>query len=264
MAAPNKKLHRDSWNPEQYQKFEEERSLPFYDLIKLISPKKEMVAVDLGCGTGKLTKVLHDTLLSKSTLGIDASPAMLEESARYRQAGLEFTLMDIKDLHMPEKYDLIFSNAALQWVPDHFELFTRLASYLTKGGQFAIQMPANYDYPTHIIAGELARETPFKEELHGDGHRHHILTIEEYSKLLYQLGFKHQIVRMQVYPHLLDSAESLIEWTKGSLLTYYQSRLPPEKYDFFLQLYCEKVCGFFGKSKPFFLPFKRILIWSQI
>lgn len=256
--------HKNSWNPQQYQKFEAERNLPFYDLIKLILSKKEMVVADLGCGTGKLTKALHETLHPKSTLGIDASTAMLEESSQYKQSGLEFTLMDIEDLHAPKKYDLIFSNAALQWVPDHFALFTRLASYLTEEGQFAIQMPANYDYPTHVIASELARETPFKEELNGEGLHHHILTIEEYSKLLYQLGFKQQIVRMQVYPHLLDSAQSLIEWVKGSLLTYYQSKLSPEKFEMFLQLYCEKINDFFGNTKPFFLPFKRILIWSQL
>lgn len=259
----HKKMIKDAWNPQQYQKFEKERNLPFYDLLKLIIPKKEMNIIDLGCGTGKLTKILHETLQVKRTLGIDSSPQMLDESKGFKQANLDFMLMNIEDFKAQGKFDLVFSNAALQWIPDHFELFTKLAHYLTEDGQFAIQMPANYDYPTHVAASELARQSPFKEELNGESLDHHLLTIEEYSKLIFQLGFKHQIVRMQVYPHILDSTESVIEWVKGSLLTYYQSRLSPEKYDLFFKLYCDKITAFFGDTRPFYLPFKRILIWAQ-
>lgn len=263
MSTRNKKTKKDAWNPLQYQKFETERSQPFYDLIKLIVPKKNMVVADLGCGTGKLTNLLHETLHPKRTLGIDFSPKMLKESEKYVLPGLDFLLMDIEEFRAPEKFDLIFSNAALQWVPDHFELFTRLAHDLKEGGQLAVQMPANFDYPTHVLASELARENPFKEELNGESLHHHILTIEEYSKLLYQLGFKQQVVRMQVYPHILDSVDSVIEWVKGSLLTYYESHLTPEKYAKFLELYSQKIKAFFGNKSPFYLPFKRILIWGQ-
>ncbi len=254
----------NGWDPVQYAKFEPERNLPFYDLLNLISPKSEMSILDLGCGTGKLTKVLHEVLESKNTLGIDSSDEMLTLSQAYRSTNLKFQLVPIEDFIPNEKFDLIFSNAALQWVPDHFKLFTILSGYLTAEGQFAFQMPLNYEYPTHAIAANLARENAFKEELNGEGYHHHVLTLEEYSKLLYELGFERQMVRSQIYVHLLESADSVIEWVKGSLLTYFRSRLSAEKYELFFNAYCEKIHAFYGDKKgPIFFPFKRIFIWAQ-
>lgn len=258
-----KKSSKNTWNPEQYNKFEQERILPFYDLLNLILPKSEMSIVDLGCGTGKLTEILCKSLGVKKGLGIDSSSEMLNESNAYKYSGLQFQLMKIEDFKPKEKFDLVFSNAALQWLPDHFKLFTQLSELLNSNGQLAIHIPANYDYPAHVIASNLARETPFKEELNGEGLHNHVLTLEEYSKLLYELGFEKQIVRMQVYAHLLESTESIIEWVKGSLLTYYQGHLSPEKYELFFKRYREKVFAFFGDTKPIFMPFKRILIWAQ-
>lgn len=252
----------DTWNPKQYLKFEKERSLPFHDLMKLVSVQNQMTVVDLGCGTGHLTKELHEYLKAKSTLGIDSSSAMLEDSPALTQSNLSFQVMAIDDFIPSEKYDLIFSNATLHWLPNHAELFKRLSQYLTESGQIAIQMPANQDYPTHMIAKEIANESPFKEQM-GDNKVLSLMKIEEYSQLLYQLGFKNQMVRMQVYPHILESTDSVVEWVKGSLLTFYQSHLTAENYNLFITRYQEKIKAAFKDQKPFFLPFKRILIWGQ-
>lgn len=256
-------MHKDSWNPQQYQKFSKERELPFYDLMKMISVRPNMSVVDLGCGTGHLTKILHETLGAKKTLGIDSSATMLKDSKLLEGSGtgLQFKQMDIDDFNPTEKYDLIFSNAALQWIPNHVELFARLSRYLSKQGQIAIQMPSNFDYPTHTIAKELAQDKLFKEQL-GTGREPSVLSIEEYSLLLYRLGFEKQIVRLQVYPHILESTESIVEWVKGSLLTYYQSRLSPDLYNKFVAMYQERIISHFGDVRPFFMPFKRILIWA--
>jgi trans-aconitate 2-methyltransferase len=257
-------IHKPNiWDPEQYAKFEAERNLPFYDLLNLILPISKMNILDLGCGTGKLTRVLHEILESKNTLGIDSSKEMLDVSQSYRCQDLNFELIRIENYIPKEKYDLIFSNAALQWVPDHFTLFTKLASYLTIEGQLAVQIPANIDSPTHVMAAELAREKPFSDELNGNRLFKHILTLEEYSKLLYELGFERQIVRLQIYPHIMDSSESIFEWLKGSLLTFFKANLSPEKYELFNQAYREKIQAFYGEQQPVFFPLKRILIWAQ-
>ena len=260
MTSINK--HHDSWNPHQYQKFEE-RNQPFYDLMNLIHAKKNMTIADLGCGTGHLTKVLHETLNANHTLGIDSSEAMLKESIAIKIPKLDFQLMKIEEFSPSEKFDLFFSNAALQWLPDHPQLISNLAEHLTVHGQIAIQMPSNFDYPTHTIAKELGREAPFKESL-GQGRFPSVLKPEEYSHLLYQLGFKKQTVRLQVYPILFDSSEDVVDWVKGSLLTYYRSRLPHDAYELFLKLYRERVTQSLGVVKPFFMPFKRLLIWAQL
>lgn len=256
-------MPQDHWNPAQYQKFTEERSQPFFDLVKMIQPRLDMRVIDLGCGTGHLTKQLHEILKAKETLGIDSSAAMLEEASTLSQPNLQFRLESITDFAPQEKYDLVFSNAALQWVPNHPELFKKLVPYLEKEGQLAIQMPSNFDYPTHTLAQELGQEAAYQKWLPSSGGPA-VLHAEEYAQMLFSLGFKEQSVRIQIYPHVLESTDSLVDWVKGTLLTYYQGHLPPELFDQFLNAYSRRIKAYFGDVKPMFLPFKRILLWARL
>lgn len=252
----------DCWNPVQYEKFAIERTEPFYDLIQLISPNENMKVLDLGCGTGELTSRLHDVIHAKMTLGIDSSPAMLEKCKAYVQPNLAFQLQDIDQFIPSEKYDLIFSNAALQWLPNHEKLFARLTGYLSNRGQLAIQVPANFDHPAHVIAKDIAKEI-FPAKL-GKGRDPSVLTVDQYAQLFYDLGFKEQEVRLQVYSHVLESTESVVEWLKGSLFTYYQSKLSPQEFEEFLQIYRKRLINHYGLINPFFLAFKRMLLWAQL
>lgn len=252
----------DCWDVNQYDKFANDRERPFYDLLQLVVPKPNMHVLDLGCGTGRLTKHLHESLEAKATLGVDSSASMLKEANALSSHGLTFELHDIATFEPTTKYDLIFSNAALQWLPNHPELFAKIASWLVPEGQIAIQVPANFDYPTHILAKALAQESPFQSYLQ-TGREPAVLSLEDYSILLHRLGFKPQCARMQVYLSELDETMSVIEWVKGTLLTYYQSRLPPDLYQDFLERYTQKILAFFGEQKPFLFPFKRILLFGK-
>lgn len=252
---------RNHWNPTQYSKFAADRNKPFYDLVALVDPQKDMSIVDLGCGTGQLTQYLHQKLHAKKTLGIDSSAEMLKESDLYASPDLQFTQTEIEKFSPKEKYDLIFSNAALQWVRDHKSLFSRLTDMLSERGQIAIQMPYNSDFPTHRIARELSQHPEFKDLLQ-EGWKPSVLSAEEYAQLLYELKYSQQKVFIQVYPLVLESTEALIEWVKGSLLTYYQARLPKEKYEQFLTLYRERLYSIFGNSSPLFIPFQRLFLWA--
>ena len=139
-----------------------------------------------------------------------------------------------------------------------------MAKFLVEGGQLAIQMPANQDYPTHTIANKLAQEEPFRQVLPSQRAIPAILKMEDYAQLLEELGFESQIVRLQLYPHFLESTASVMEWVKGSLLTYYQSHLEPSLYAQFLQEYQKRLFNHLGWSEPFFFPIKRIFIWGQL
>lgn len=252
----------NAWDPEQYLKFENERSAPFYDLLSLIHPSDHMNIVDLGCGTGALTRKVHDHFKAFRTLGIDSSPEMLKEALTYQDNHLSFEQSKIEDFNPIEKFDLIISNAALQWVPNHGKIFPKLYEFLKEDGQLAIQMPANFDYPTHTIANELANEAPFQKFVAG-GVKRPVLSIEEYANLLFRLGFKNQIVRSQIYAHTMDTTDVLIEWVKGSLLIYFKNRLPNDLYLEFLKEYKNRLLGTVGWASPFFFPMKRILIWGK-
>ncbi|WP_394822759.1 methyltransferase domain-containing protein [Pendulispora albinea] len=253
------------WNPQQYERFKAERELPFFDLMSLLrrEPSPARV-VDLGCGTGELTRVLHRQLGARETLGIDSSAEMLARAPG--DPGLRFEQHDIRAFApAPEggTFDLVWSNAALQWIDDHPSLFARLTQYVAPGGQLAVQMPANFDYPTHVLAGEVASEAPFRETSLGDYRRKYpLLTPEGYAELLHELGYTKQHVRLQVYAHLLPSRDDVVEWVKGSLLTDYRARLSPELYAQFLERYRARLLPALADTKPFFYPFKRLLIWG--
>ena len=123
-------MSTDAWDPSQYDRFREQRSRPFHDLLSLVRPVAGGRVVDLGCGTGELTRMLHDAVGAADTLGLDRSAAMLNDTARLAVGGLHFALGDIGTWE-GAGYDVVFANASLQWVPDHDRLLARLSGALT-------------------------------------------------------------------------------------------------------------------------------------
>lgn len=254
----------DAWDPDRYERFERERSAPFFDLLDLVEPCPGGRAVDLGCGTGALTTALHERARARRTVGVDSSPRMLERSAEHAGGGLSFELGDIAEWAPPEPVDLIFSNAALHWVDGHDELFARLTSHLAPGGQLAVQVPANHDQPSHLVAERVASEAPFREALGGYVRRAPVLVPERYAQLLHRLGYEAQHVRLQVYLHVLPEAGAVVDWVKGTLLTDYQRRLPDGMHDAFVERYRELLTAELPDDRPFPFAFKRILLWGRL
>jgi trans-aconitate 2-methyltransferase len=256
------------WQPGQYARFADERSRPFYDLAAMVRPAPGMRVVDLGSGTGQLTAWLHGELGAAETLGVDASEAMLAESAAHAGGGVRFERDDIVAFARARAaagatFDLVFSNAALQWVDDHATLFPLIARLVAPGGQLAVQMPANDDHPSHNVARALARREPFATALGGYVRPDPVRTPEWYAERLYALGFAEQRVQLVVYPHVLPDTGAVVEWVKGSLLTAYRSRLDPATYADFLRAYEEGLRAELGAQAPYLYAFKRILMWAR-
>ncbi len=245
-------MSSDAWNVAQYERFKEERDAPFFDLLDLVEPRPGMRVVDLGCGTGRLTAALHERLGAAETLGIDNSPAMLAEAVPGE--GLRFADGDISEFGGEGEWDLVFSNAALQWVPEHERLFATLGQALRPGGQLAVQMPKNFDHPAHILAYELGRayDVPPPERP--------VMEPEEIARLLHRLGFEQVRVQLHVYLHLLESRESVVEWVRGTLLTRYRSALSPERHERFLQEYRRRLMERLEDERPYPFTFKRVLM----
>jgi trans-aconitate 2-methyltransferase len=264
MSHTGPPVRTDSWDPAQYEQFERERSAPFFDLLDLVDPCPGGRVVDLGCGTGELTRSLHDRTAASTTLGLDSSQAMLERSASHEGGGLTFELGDIGQWAPSESFDLVFSNAALHWVDDHGALFGRLTSALIPGGQLAVQVPANHDHPSHLVAERVAAEYPFSDALGGYVRRTPVLEPELYAALLHRLGYASQHVRLQVYLHVLPDAEAVVDWVKGTLLTDYRRRLPERTYEEFLTHYRALLISELPEERPYPFAFKRILLWGRL
>lgn len=253
------------WNPAQYERFSEERSLPFFDLLAMVKRRPPPARViDLGCGTGELTRHLHFALGAKATLGIDSSAEMLSRTKAHEAPGLSFTQMAVEEYapRAGERFDLVFSNAALHWVPEHEELFARLTRWVSDEGQLAVQMPANFGHASHVVANEVAAEAPFAGALAGFVREPPVLAPEDYATLLATLGYREQRVRLEVYLHRLPEPRSVIEWVKGTLLTSYRARLTPELYERFVARYTEALLARLPDERPFLYPFARILMWG--
>jgi trans-aconitate 2-methyltransferase len=255
---------RDTWSPTQYERFRSEREQPFHDLVALITRRPAGRIVDLGCGTGLLTATLHRELAAVETLGVDSSDAMLDRARTLDVEGLAFARGDISEWQPEARFDVVFSNAALQWLGDHPALFARLKAMLVPGGELAVQVPANFDHVSHTLAAEIACEEPFAGAMRGYVRTFAVLPPEKYAALLHELGFDRQSVRLQVYAHVLESADAVVEWVRGTLLTDYESRMPDAMYTEFVARYRERLNAALGDQRPYFYAFKRILLWGRL
>lgn len=253
---------RDVWNPDQYGKFRAERSAPFLDLLALVQPTGAPRVLDLGCGTGELTRLAHERLGARETLGVDSSAAMLAKAAAQAGGGLSFRLGDA-GAFSEGGFDVLLSNAALHWVPDHPALLPRLAALLAPGGQLAVQVPANEPHLSHAVAREVAREPELAGPLGGFVRESPVLAPEAYAQLLFRLGFAAQRVRFEIYAHPLASREEVVEWVRGTTLTDYEKRLDAPTWARFLERYRERLMAALPDERPFVYTYRRLFLWAR-
>ncbi len=247
-----------AWDPERYERFRAERAQPFHDLLAMVERRPGLSIIDLGCGTGETTLLLHRALGAAETLGLDSSAEMLAKAKA--APGLRFERGDIAQA--AGQFDLVFSNAALHWLPDHPALLTRLAAMVRPGGQLAVQVPCNEAHASHQTALAVAREPAFAQALQGYERHSPVLPPAAYAALLHQLGFARQQVRLQVYGHLLESAGEVVEWVRGSLLTDYQQRLAPADLARFVDRYRERLLPRLSAARPYLFTYDRLFFWG--
>lgn len=249
----------DTWNPKQYEKFREQRAQPFWDLLAMVKPDGISSGIDLGCGTGELTAEIAKRNPNLKLIGIDNSQAMLNRSKKLETSRLHFQNQDLNTYDPREKFDLLFSNAAIQWIDDHESFYPKILSWVTPEGQAAIQIPYNFDHASHRIAHEVAKQFP---KLQINMRAKSQLSQERYSDIFYQAGFHEQKNRIEIYLHPMHSGAEVIEWTKGTLLTQFQEKLSEEEFKEFLSIYSEMLLAEIGGG-PYLYAFKRLLIWAR-
>jgi trans-aconitate 2-methyltransferase len=258
------------WDPVQYERFKDQRAQPFWDLVDLLSIDGQGFGrcADLGCGTGELTAAVADRLRCAEMVGVDNSPNMLAAAQSHRSTTVRFEHGHIAGWTAPGDHDLVLSNAALHWVPDHAAALARWVAALAPGGQLAVQVPANPDHPSHESSVAVAHTEPFLSAMGGepppDPVAVNVLRPEQYAELLFELGLAEQHVRLQVYPHVLPSSTHVVEWTKGTSLTRFFARLPDELHEPFVDAYRKALLSRIGEAEPYFFAFKRILMWGRV
>lgn len=246
------------WDPNVYNKFKEKRYQPFYDLISHVQPTPIARILDLGCGTGELTKFVSDTFPEAEVLGVDTSAEMLSKAPK--QERLSFAKRSVEEqLQLNDKWDVIVANASLQWVNDHWKLFPLIISKLSPGGQLAVQMPSQKENVLNQILLQLVQEAPYYEALNGEIRHSPVLTLDEYTQLLYSNGAKETIVYQKVYPIIAQSTETLYEFISGSALVPYMENFQKPVKSAFTKEFKRRIEERFP-SAPMVYAFKRIFL----
>ncbi|MBD8083381.1 methyltransferase domain-containing protein [Chryseobacterium caseinilyticum] len=251
------------WNPDIYNQFKNIRYQPFFDLMNLISSENLDNAIDIGCGTGEQTKILSERFPDAQFLGIDSSAEMLQKSLEFKNENLSFKQQTIEELYeSDEKWDLIFSNAALQWSDDHEKFFQKLLSLLNENGQFAVQMPVQNENILNQILIQLASEEPFKTQLNSFNRISPVLSLDEYAKMMFDAGLKDLNISIKVYPIIAEDAEELFKFISGSALISYLERLDKTQQEIFTAEFKIRIAEKFERF-PAIYPFKRILMYGS-
>ncbi|MEN2400740.1 methyltransferase domain-containing protein [Flavobacterium sp. MC2016-06] len=250
-----------TWDPKKYNEFKEDRFKPFGDLTSHIINKPNLKIIDLGCGTGELTKKLYDLFTNSTVLGVDSSAEMLAKAPS--QANLEFRKLSITDLLKEEtKWDLIFSNAALQWIDDHYELFPKIISRINSGGQLAVQMPQQNENVLNKILLNLVQEEPFASYLKNWTRPSPVLTLDEYAKILFENGGKNLVLYEKVYPLISNEKDDFFDFISGSALTVYQERLNTVEFEELTTEFKRRIDKYFP-TVPSIYAFKRLILYAS-
>jgi trans-aconitate 2-methyltransferase len=232
----------EDWSARQYLKFEDERTRPPRDLLAQVPLGQPRLVVDLGCGPGNSTELLVERYPQAEIVGLDSSPDMLRK-ARERLPKLKFTEAEIETWTPQPQTDLLFSNAVMQWLPNHIAVLRRLMEALAPGGVMAVQMPDNTREPALKFQGEVGRNGPWADhpEIKA-APREDLPSVEEYYDLLKPVS-SHIDIWHSVYNHVMASPQAIVEWFKGSSLQPFLSPLDVAMREKFLAAYGEKIAG---------------------
>jgi trans-aconitate 2-methyltransferase len=253
------------WNPEKYNQFKNIRFQPFFDLAALIAADGLKKAVDIGCGTGEQTKILSEKFDTASFLGIDPSTEMLAKGSglendrlHFKNATVEAFIADNEE----QGWDLIFSNAALQWSNDHKILFPRLISLLSPTGQLAIQMPVQKENVLNRLLLDLVQEEPYAVFLKGWKRESPLLSIDDYAKIMFENGLSNLQIIQKVYPIIANSADDLFDFISGSSLIPYLERMSLDQQELFTAAFKQRIQKEFNRF-PAIYAFKRLLLYGK-
>lgn len=253
----------DVWEPAQYLRFAGHRLRPALDLLNRIDLDRPETVTDLGCGAGNVTRWLAQRWPEAAIAGIDGSAAMLERAAealpevRWRHA-------DIATWRPDRPQNLIWSNAALHWLPDHDALFPKLAGRLAPGGVLAVQMPRNFGEPSHTAMADAARDGPWIETLAPMLKPAPVHEPAFYRQLLAPLASAIDLWET-TYFQLLDGENPVAEWTRGTWLKPMLDALGGEWRDGFEAAYRARVAAAYppGPDGRTLFPFRRLFIVAR-
>jgi trans-aconitate 2-methyltransferase len=249
------------WDTALYFTFADERLRPALDLLARVRLAAPRVVYDLGCGGGNVTRALRRRWPGARITGVDSSEAMLAK-ARTEAPDIAFEAADLASWRAPEPADVIYSNAALHWLPDHGALVPRLLDAVAPGGVLAIQMPRNFGEPSHTSIFETAADGPWAPALTGRmPAARPVADPDAYIRMLRPLTAALDVWET-VYWQVLSGDDPVLDWTRATWLRPVLDAVPAEHRDAFLAAHAARLRAAY-KSEPdgrTLFPFRRLFI----
>ncbi len=252
-----------TWDPTAYLEFADDRSRPFFDLTNRIDVVTPETVVDLGCGPGQLTATLAARWPAATIEGLDSSTEMIDAAAKHEFARLHFQVGDLTDWRPGSAgVDVVISNATLQWVPDHRQLLPRLVSALKPGGWLAIQVPGNFDEPSHRLLHGLAADPRFADATRG------VARPSAYDAATY-LGDLESLdcavdAWETTYLHVLTGPDPVFRWISGTgARPILQALSDTEREEFAAEYRALLRDAYIERDFGTVLPFRRIFVVAQ-
>ena len=243
-----------TWNPSQYLKFAAERTRPCRDLASRISVSGVRRIIDLGSGPGNSTEVLASLWPNAELTALDSSPDMVEmgrqQYPNYRWIAGDIAHWAASDV---DQFDIVFSNAALHWVPDHAGVFPKLLQRVASGGALAVQIPSDVNAPAHTVMRELATSSVREWHAHDLPFYYELLSAHASAVDLWET----------TYIHILENAEGIVEWYKGTGLRPFLDALATDaEKERFTFKYLEGIRKAYPPQQDgrVLLPFRRIFL----
>lgn len=215
-----------SWDPNLYLQFGSERTQPSLDLIARINVPDPKRIIDLGCGPGNSTQALRQRWPEADITGLDSSPDMIAAAKKAYPDG-KWTLADAGTWAADSPYDIVYSNAMLQWIPDHARLFPHLLDQVAAGGALAVQVPAHYHSPLNQVMRDAARDPAWVERMQGPLNA---LTREPpafYYDVLQPRAGRVDIWETE-YNHVMDGPQAILDWFRGTGMRPFLDALETE------------------------------------
>jgi trans-aconitate 2-methyltransferase len=256
-----------SWDPEQYLRYAGQRERAFWDLVTQIPHIAPREVADLGCGPGTATEGLLSRWPEARVLGIDNSPEMIERAtARAAPPRLTFELADISSWKpAPQSLDVVVSNAALQWIPQHVDLFPGLLAALRPRGALAFQVPGQSRAPSHTLLSRLAASPTWRDKLGNAPVAVEPPTPLAYHERLRDLGAGVDMWETTYY-HQLTGPDPVLQWVRATALRPYLAALAPQDAEAFTQSYAAALLEAYppeANGQTLF-PFRRVFVVATL
>lgn len=252
----------DTWDAKVYERYADERSRPFHDLLARVRATDPAEVVDLGCGGGSGLSAMARRWPGARLVGVDSSADMLDAAGTELadQPGIRLVHSPAESWAPVRPVDVFVSNALLQWIPNHADLLSAMTGWLAPAGWLAIQVPGNFDAPSHVLLRQLAETPQWTDRLRGSVRgADSVFDAAGYFGILDKAGLTVDAWET-TYLHVLSGQDAVLRWTSGTALRPVLAVLDDEEAAHFSAEYAALLRAAYPADETgrVLFPFRRI------